>query len=398
MLVEDGGDVQKEDRGALKRKPAGPPSLLLDRTRTRSTKENRSESKQEENPEETAAWCSAAGPERADELACRGRHRSNKRSRWWSWFSSTVLCIRKKKEVRNSLESPSEGELQKLETVPQNDGGDNKETKVKMRKVLRRFITSDVQQAQNQSPGDKSAKSFQEKLQKFFIRGGRRQSDSLGHLEDTRVEKNQSKPNKETDGSLEAIVVTAEVKVQLMATQVAEGPEPLTETPEEVLTRTEPDTVQTVHKNQTPVEVISEDNEVLSDSQVLVDLHELLQSVVHHEEKTTQTSRSDEPSMNGPSIRIEACPPEDFTQETEEEIWDNISPSENHLHLLFGLDLSERQLLQTARTLVQTALSAAMDQLSREQQNHDEGQRRTSELQIQRRGELPAPTSLNFTF
>lgn len=364
-MMEDGEDVQKED--SLKRKPTSLSKLLLG-TRTRSWREDPSETGPEENHDEPSA-------ERGDRLTCR-RRRNRRRARCWSRFSSTVLCIRK------SLENPPEGGPQRPEDVPLKDRGDKK---FRMTRVLRRLRTPEIQRAPGQNRG--SPQSFQEKLQRFFFRGEKKRSDP-GDMGDTQVEEDLD-PDTETAESPDTLMV------QLMEGQAAEGPEPPTET-SEVLTNTEKGPVQSVGTNQIPMEAVS-----LEDDEVFVDLYDPLQKVHIAENRASQSSK---PSINGPSIRIQVCPPQDFIQEEEEEVWDSVSSSENHLHLLFGSDHMELQLLQTAHLIVRTAMRAAVDQLSREQQNQDQNQglRMTSELQVQRRvepgGALPASSLLNVRF
>ncbi|XP_013879361.1 uncharacterized protein LOC106528675 isoform X2 [Austrofundulus limnaeus] len=342
-MMEDGEDIQKAESS----KRTGRSNFLLG-TGTRSSREDPSETGPEENHESE------------DELS-RRRHRNRRRARCWSRFSSAVLCIRK------SLENPPEVGTPRPEDVPLKDRGDKR---FRMTRVLRRLRTPEVQRARGQNRG--SPKSFQKKLQRFFIWGQKRRPRP-GDTEDTKVEED---PDAETAESPETLVVQG---------QAAEGPEPPTET-SEVLTNTEPDQDQSVETNQVPVEVVS-----LEDDEVFVDLHDPL-----HEE--TRASQSCNPSINGPAIRIQVCPPQDFIQEED---WDSGSPSENHLHLLFSSDHMELQLLQTARLLVRTALRAAVDQLSREQQNQNQNQDRDLDQALRRAepgGALPVSSLLNVRF
>ncbi|KAI3363996.1 hypothetical protein L3Q82_001592 [Scortum barcoo] len=87
-------------------------------------------------------------------------------------------------------------------------------------------------------------------------------------------------------------------------------------------------------------------------------------SELHCEEGTDQI-QSLQPSTNRPSIRIELVPPD---EDEEEERWE----TPNHLLLLLGFEHSEWQLVQTARSLVQAAMNAAVDQLTREQQSESD--------------------------
>uniref|UniRef100_A0A1A7XN57 Uncharacterized protein n=1 Tax=Iconisemion striatum TaxID=60296 RepID=A0A1A7XN57_9TELE len=357
-----------EERGGLRRKLTGPPRLLLGRTRTRSSGEDRADPQQMEISGETSARCSDAAEETKDvethhNAAGAGPRR---RLRWWSRFSSAALWIRKK-EARKDLEKPPEEVPLRGEK-----GGEVvfKETKFQMRRMFRRFRTTSAdQQIPSQSRGRTTPRSLQKKLQKFFIRGGKRQPVPTETTEDTKVEEDQFVSElieqKETDGTLEAVTIPAEMKDLLMEDVALEDPQSPTETPEEDSPDPggEPELIQTTDINQVLVQLVSsEEHKVFCSSEVTVDLHDQLP----YEEKTPQASQPSQPATNGPFIRIEVCPPSEETE--EDECWEGCSSSENHLLLLLGFHHSERQLVHMARSLVQTAMAAAVDQVTREQQ------------------------------
>ncbi|XP_014833565.1 PREDICTED: uncharacterized protein LOC106911297 [Poecilia mexicana] len=340
MATEDG------ERGGLRRKPTGPPRLLLGRTRTRSTGE---ETKPEPagNGEETSAVSD-------DQTACRGRQSAagKRRRRWWSGMSSAVGCIRRQEDGEAS---PPEGALQRQEdheAGPPEGALQRHEKTRKMRNVLRRFVPL----------RKKSSPWFRTKLQKFFIRTGRRRSVPPGHEEDAVL-------GTDLCASGLAGILEGPPQVQMFCYQakcLPEDPEPTAEMtdPEDG-----PVPVQTAHINQVLVrDVSSEEDEVLFDSELVVDLHDQPAFKFPTEDKTVQMSVPPQPSINGPSIRIQLCPPDDSAQEEEEEEgWVGVASAESHLLHLICSDPSERQLLQAAQSLVRTAMTAAVDQLTREQ-------------------------------
>ncbi|MEQ2260738.1 hypothetical protein XENORESO_000841 [Xenotaenia resolanae] len=375
MAAEGGEDVQNEERVGLKRKPTGPPRLLLERTRTRSAGEDRSETKLTGNIEETSATCSDAPAQSEGELTCRGRQTAagkRRRRRWWSRFSSAVVCIRRHEEDTGTMVSPPEGALQKHDGVLLKDREESRETDLKnMRNIFKKFFASpDVQQHPDLNRKSKSSPSFQTKLQKFFVRAGKRRTVLLGTMEDMKVEEDQhtSKLTELPDGH-------PEVQRFLLQTEhqdLAEEPESPTEIQDKDA-EVGSEMIQSAHISQVLVQdVSSEEDEVLFDSELVVDLHHQPPFEFSSEEKMFQASRPSQPSTNRPSIRIELYPPDDISQEEEEddECWEGVSSSENHLLHLLCYDHSERQLLQVAHSLVRTAVTAAVDQLTREQQSN----------------------------
>uniref|UniRef100_A0A1A8DUH6 Uncharacterized protein n=1 Tax=Nothobranchius kadleci TaxID=1051664 RepID=A0A1A8DUH6_NOTKA len=358
--------------GGLRRKLTGPPRLLLGRTRTRSSGEDRPDPKGMEISGETSARCSDAAEESKDlethhNPVGGGQKRSD---RWWRRFFSAALWVRKK-EARKGLDKPPE------EVPLRGDKGGEvvfKEEKFHMRRIFRRFRTSSTdQQIPSKSRDRNTPRSLQKKLQKFFIRGGKRQSVPMKAMEATKVEEDrfaaelieqQKKETDGTDGTLEATTVPTEMKDQLMEDLASQGPEPPTDTPEEDLPHAghESEMIQPADITQVLVQVVSsEEDKVFCSSEVTVDLHAPLPT----EEKTPQASRPSHPSTNGPSIQIEVCPPEEMEEDT---CWGVCSSSENHLFFLLGFHHSEQQLVQMARSLVRTAMAAAVDQVTREQQ------------------------------
>lgn len=342
MAAEDG------ERVGLKRKLTGPPRFLLGRTRTRRTGKDRMVAKQTGNDGETLT-SAPAGSE--DVLTCR-RHQNaagmRMIGRWWSRFSSAVVCIRSKGKDDGSTISPPEGALQKHE-------GSRRTDLRKMRNILRRFVASpDVQQRPDPSKEKKPSPSSQTRLQKFFIRLGRSRSDQFGNMEE---DQRASRLTELPDGHPE---------VQMFLQDLSEEPEPPAEAPEDG-----PEEIQTAPLNQVLVrDVSSEEDEVLFDSELVVDLHDQPPFLLASEEKMVQMFP---PPTNGPSIRIELYPPDDVPEEEEEqeeEHWLTASSTGNLLLHLLCLDSGERRLLQTARSLVRTAVAAAVDQLTREQQNN----------------------------
>ncbi|XP_054879983.1 uncharacterized protein LOC129354529 [Poeciliopsis prolifica] len=385
--------AEDRERGEPKRKPTGPPRLLLGRTRTRSTGE---ETKPEPsgNEEQTSAG--------SDKQTCRGRQSAagKRRRRWWSGLSSAVDCIRRQEDSEasppegalqrqeDSGASPPEGALQRqedgeagppegaLQTQEDSEAGPPEgalqrqedgeagppegalqrqedgeagppegalqrhgETR-KMGNVLRRFVPL----------RKKSSPWFRTKLKKFFIRAGRRRSVPLGHVEDTG-------PESELCASGFSQTPEGLPQVQMFCSQAGRLPGELEPTAEKVDPEDGPPSV--VHLNQVLVrDVSSEEDEVLFDSELVVDLHNQFQ--FPPEDKTVQTS-----------IRIQLCPPDDSAQEEEEEEgWVGVASADCHLLHLTCSDPSERQLLQAAGSLVRTVMAAAVDQLTREQRGN----------------------------
>ncbi|XP_039980496.1 uncharacterized protein si:dkey-1h6.8 isoform X2 [Xiphias gladius] len=421
MATADGEDIKRGEKVGLKRKLTGPPRLLLGKTRTRSIGEDRAEAWTKRDRDKTSQKNSAAAaenetaeltesPNMEEEVlsdvnveGCRGRcedtgedddirNRKVSRRRWWRRFSSAPLCIRRQ---NSNVEESSEKQPHHQEA---DAGEENSKSVSKARKRfnLRFRTSSNVHTHEQRKDADEPSLTFQKKLRKFFTKGGRSRSSGLAaeNMEDMmRIEEATRLPDElmsdGTDRSPEAVTVTAEMDVELTEDRVtAESPE---ESPVEVtkkdLTADGSETIQIDSEvvqvaedtDEVPVEdlieIESPERDEVFSPEVLLDLDDHLSVwTVSSEEKMDQTtSQSLHPTTNGPSIRIELVPPDDVTLEDaeEEECWVGSSSSENqsHLLLLLGCDHGERQLLQTARSLVRAAMNAAVDQLTREQQS-----------------------------
>lgn len=377
--------------------------------------------------EGSGGCCGAAGE--ADDV----RNRKVNRRRWWRRFSPAVVCNRKpKKDVEESLEKqkkdPPEGALQETDTaVLHHTEEDTLGTKGKRRfnvrtwPTFRRFLTpSNVQRTHEQKTdfggkdGDEVSMTFQKKMRMFFTKEGKsRSSGGMMKCEEAacspvaQVDEPTESHDDETVGSLEVETVAAEMSLQPTEKRAA------AESPDQTPTRGQPvcdvsvaqedltdsvngpETIQTDSeaaegptdtngsvKDLTELEPPEKDEVFCDSTEVVPDAAEPLSASttsspevceVHCEERTGGTaSRSLQPSVNGPSIRIELVPPDDVAQEDgEDECWGGSSSSENHNHLLLllGFQHSEQQLVQTARSLVRAAVNAAVDQLTREQQS-----------------------------
>ncbi|XP_044024131.1 uncharacterized protein LOC122862656 [Siniperca chuatsi] len=379
--------------------------------------------------------CGAAGED--DDIT----NRKVNRRRWWRRFSPAVVCNRKqKKDVEESSEKqqsdgavPPEGALQETDAaLLHNTNTEEENSKGKRRfnartwPTFKRFLTSpDVRQTHKQTrdfaenDGVEPLMTFRKKLRNVFTKGGKKRSSGfrLENMEDTRKREEPPRSSEAhedeptglhgdvTVGSLE--VVTAEMSVQ--PTEQRAAAESLDETPAEDLVCdtnvTEEDSTDAVGGSETiqsdtnnvpvkdAIEVVFSAKDEVS-TEVVLDAGDPPSSSttspqdaseLHREEKTAETSsQSPQPSTDGPSIRIELVPPDDVTHEDEEEdeeCWEGSSSSANHNHLLrlLGFDHSERQLVQTACSLVRAAMSAAVDQLTREQQSESDCVHRESQ-------------------
>lgn len=344
------------------------------------------------------------------------------RCRWWRRFSPAAVCNRKQKtDVTKGLEKrqsdgsvPPEGALQDTDAASLNNTEENTEKvsegkrrfNMRLWPAFKRFLTSsDVHQTHElkrdfvEKDGDKPSMNIRKKLRKLFTKGGKSRSSGvpLENMEDsTRCEEAPCSSVAQIDEPAELLsgvtvgcieVVTAEMSVQLTE-EPAESPDE-TPTKEQLVCDTSgteedltdaadrSDAIQTDSKvvegptdtNKDLKEVVSSETEVVLDADQLSARTTSPQdaSELHYEEKTDETaSQSLQPSTNGPSIRIELVPPDDITQEDEEE---ECSGNQNHLLLFLSFEHSELQLVQTARSLVRAAVNAAVDQLTREQQS-----------------------------
>ncbi|XP_023203353.1 ribosome-binding protein 1-like [Xiphophorus maculatus] len=251
--------------------------------------------------------------------------------------------------------SPPEGAVQRQdgEASPPEGALQRQEETRKMRNVLWRFVPL----------RKKSSPWFRTKLQKFFIRAGRRRFVPPGHEEDTVL-------GTDLCASGLAEIPEGPPQVQMFCYQAEHLPEEPEPTAEMADPEDGPVPVQMAQINQVLVrDVSSEEDEVLFDSELVVDLHDQPKFQFPPEDKTVQMSVPPQPSTNGPSIRIQLCPPDDSAQEEEEEEegWVGVASAESHLLHLICSDPTERQLQQAARSLVRTAMTAAVDQLTGEQ-------------------------------
>lgn len=397
MATEDGEDIQRAEKVALKRKLTGPPRLLLGKTRTRSVGEDRSEARTDRNKTENSTKYPAAAESEPAELtetanvdegvssgvtveSSRGRrgaagkddevNKRVKKRRWWRRFSPAVVCNRRlKMDVEERLEKqkndgsvPPEGALQEENTTGTKG---KRRFKLRMWPTVRRFLTSsNVQRTHEQKTEfggkDEVSTTLQTKMCNFFTKERKsRSSGTPTRCEEApgsrvpQVDELTESHREETVGSLEVVMVTAELSPDETPTQEQH-------IPEEDLT----DSVkgpETIH-----VEVVPDAAEPLSVSTA----SSLEVCKGHCEEKTT--SHCLQPSINGPSIRIELVPPDE--EDGEDECWEDGSSSENHDHhlLLLGFEHSEQRLVHAARSLVRAAMNAAVDQLTRERQSNSD--------------------------
>ncbi|XP_067428652.1 uncharacterized protein [Thunnus thynnus] len=402
MATEGGEDVQQAEKVGLKRKLTGPPRLLLlGKTRTRSVKGGRPETRNKANRTDTDGDGSspkhdepAEAPVTEEEVSCgdtaeshRGRcevtgegaditNRKVNRRRWWRRFSPAVVCFTRQTKGEKRDQAPQENDAALL-----NDTNTEENTKhVKEKKTtFRRFLTS-------QKRDEKPSLSFKKKLRMFLSRR-RRSRSSLGNMEDVKASEEAPRSSVArgddpadlhgvvTDRSPEVVTITAEMNVQLSEETTSPDESPTEErrvgdVEEATDAADESETEVAAKTNEVPVDDLNELDEVFCDAAGVpsdVDDHHL----------SSEEETSEQPTTNGPaavllnsSVRIELVPPDDITEEEEEEEEEECregNQNHHHLLLLLGFHRSERQLLQTARSVVRAAMNAAVDQLSREQ-------------------------------
>nr|XP_020480331.1 uncharacterized protein LOC109974472 [Monopterus albus] len=417
MVTEDGQDAQRAETVGLKRKLTGPRRLLLGKTRTRSVGEDRPETIKDKmgnsDGDDSSAAAAETGATELDEEVllevnrerrCEDtgdddavRNRKVNRHRWWRRFTSVPVCIRrqkKKMEERSEKQQNQEADAALLNTTEENSEQVSQEKKrFNMRMMLKRFVTSsevrthELTRESDEKDGDKSSLTFQNKLRRFFTRGGRSRLSGvpLENMEevmkmeeapcpsDAQVDKCSNRDG--ADLSSEVVTVMAEMNVQRTEDRVvAEDPEPsppkeelegddteeglMNSTDRSQLIHTDSEVIRvTLDSDKPPVRGLVEDVSLEKDEVFVVVLDidgHLSASTVspeeaceaHHEEKMDQTnSQPFQPLTNGPSIRIELVPPDDISlEDEEEECWEGGSSSENqnHLLLLLGTDHSER--------------------------------------------------------
>ncbi|XP_074471440.1 uncharacterized protein LOC141755963 [Sebastes fasciatus] len=374
MATQDGEDVQRAEKIVLKRKLTGPPRLLLGKTRTRSEGEDRPEARtnkmensggDESSPKHSAELTETANTDGVNVENARGcceaaeedddiTNRRRNRCKWWRRFSPAVVCNRKqKKDVdkgsakqQSGVPVPPEGALQETDTEGK------RRFNVRTWPTFKRFLTSSSAQRTHKHRRDGDGEhslTFRKKVHSFFTKGQKSRSSgvALENIEDemkseeapwssvAQVDEPTDVHSDGTAGGPEVVTVTVEERA-------AESPDgtQVSVTEEDVTDAGGSETIQT------------DTNKVPDPPEVFID----------------QLSQSLQPSTNGPSIRIELFPPDDDEDEEEEECFSSENQNHHpHLLLLVGFDHSERQLAQTARSLVRAAMNAAVDQLTREQ-------------------------------
>ncbi|KAK2889742.1 uncharacterized protein [Channa argus] len=342
------------------------------------------------------------------------RNKKVNKRRWRMRISSVVVCIRKQKNTEGRLDNEQSASVRIKEENNQSISEDKKfkkrlttspETCEQMRDVLEKH-------------GVESSMTFQKKLSRFFTRGGRSRSSGVPveEMEDRmklkeascssddqveeqgkqQSEESQCSPDAQvgvpsepqtdrTGPSSEAVGVMSAVNIQL-CDDGAEGDSPdeakktlrceFDITEEEVTNAADRSgTFQTdspVPADQAPVG----ESDKVSSTDIVMYIDDRLSpsSETHHEVKMNQTLQLLQTFTNGPSIRIELVPPDNVAlqneEEKEENSWGGRFSSENHHQLLLlGVEHGERQLFQTAHSLVRAAMKAAVEKVSLEQQS-----------------------------
>ncbi|XP_068199311.1 uncharacterized protein si:dkey-1h6.8 [Antennarius striatus] len=393
MVTADGADVQRPQKATLKRKLTGPPRLLLGKTATRTAEDKpettmsddvgiNSTDSTNEPTESTDVVLSAVEVETT---------RGTNRRRWWRRFSPVVVCYRKSRKHLESLETPEgdggvppKGAPREKEDTTEGKGARGKWALMARgwpkfkRRPTKPDGTSEVKD------GEESPKTFRKRMRKFFSRRGRSRFlsvplvdvEGVATCEEAESSPTGLPPDWSPDGSGEAVTVAADVSVR-----PHESPDGTTAEPQPVhaAAAAEDDSADdAITSDMIRIEVAEDLDlpvpELLAVSPPVNDGAQLLIATAPPppdvKASDGTTSRCLLPSANGPFIRIELVPPDDVTQEEEEEPWEGSLASETHNHLLLvGAEVSERQLLQTARSLVRAAMNAAVAQLTREQQS-----------------------------
>lgn len=350
--------------------------------------------------------CGAAGG--VDDI----RNRKLTRRRWWKRFSPSAVCNQKQNKNReecsekqtNDSGVPPEVALQEAGTsaldTKEEESADGAKGKrrfnVRTWSTFKRFQTSfKVRQTHEEKTDDEPSRSLGKKVRMFFSRRRRNRLSGvrLENMENTtlceeapcspvaQVEEPSELHDNVADDSVEVVTVAAEMSV-LLTEQTAADPQ-VCDISDDV-NRSEPiqnDSEAVGDTNVVPVEDLMEaaekDKVSCDTATVVLDADDYPSSSTTSsqqasklpcEEKTT--SHCLQPTTNGPSIRIELVPRYDISQDDdEEECWEDFSSDNHNLLLLFDFEHSERQLHQMARCLVRAAMTAAVDQLTREQQS-----------------------------
>lgn len=330
MESEDGAIVQRVEKVILRRKLTGPPRLLLpSRTRTRrtdrhKTRTNNIESSQVKIDQDVSSAvhegnsrgrCEAA--EEGDEVI---RNRRAKRHRWWRRFTPELECVRRQR--RKDEHVPPEELLHvRHDTAPQVRKDEEKRGVVAARRSRFKVKTW----------------SRIRRMQDFLSRGWRKRRRS------TVEEMEETQQSEEVECPPGGLTIEGSVEVTV---EVSDKP---------------PGGVQTC-------DLKKEEEEKEEKGEQTDDAPE--EDVVVLSSEGSDCTSSHFLLPNGPSILIQLVPHDEGTLDDEEdEVWELSTSSEkqNLLLLLLATEPGERQLLQTARSLVRAAMSAAVDQLSREQ-------------------------------
>ncbi|RVE55928.1 hypothetical protein OJAV_G00230990 [Oryzias javanicus] len=349
---------EEKDETVVKKGATGLLRLFQGRSRKNGEEDERQEKLDNRDETSKTALSVAGKSEPTSRGQCEDRGEGNNtrtrvRHRWCHRFSSAVVCMRRSK---GSLKKPQE-EL-KTASLDEVEGDREMVFKVNkrfnMRTKFSRFLTSNIACRSLKRSGDKNGskalRSLPGKLRRFFMIREKRRSITQENVENKRVE--------EDPGGFD---VQADESIQL---QEAIAPPQSTEDDIRKKSQTGPQDVDNLTNNRVSVHVESPEEDFCDSVKVVVDFGDQQSS----QQKTNQTnSWSLQSSINGPSIRIELCPPVQEDEE-EEECWASGSYSSHVLHLPGGFNPSERQLHHTARSLVQTAMTAAVDQLTREKQ------------------------------
>ncbi|XP_074541500.1 uncharacterized protein LOC141802012 [Halichoeres trimaculatus] len=320
MESEDGEVMQRVEKVTLRRKLTGPPRLLLPkRTRTKRTdrhKTNNNESSQKKTDKDVLSaveegssrgHCEAAAED--DDIT----NRKVKRRRWWRRFTPELECVRGQRTKDEDV--PPEGALQEThDPTPKNTDEEEKSEEAKAGRSRFKVKTW----------------SKIRRMRDFL----KRRRSTVDEEEAQQIEEGKCSPHGlTTGGSVEVMVEVSNEPPRAERVKTFDLKE---EGEAEGQTDDAPD----------------EDLEVLPST-----------------EETNRTPSSFLCS-NGPSILIQLVPPDEATLDGEEdEVWElstSSSENQNLLFLLLTSEPGERQLLQTARSLVRAAMRAAVDQLSRE--------------------------------
>ncbi|XP_024147765.1 uncharacterized protein LOC112158552 [Oryzias melastigma] len=346
---------EEKDETVVKKGTTGLLRLFQGRSRRNGEEDEKQEKLDNRDETSKTALSVAEKLEPTDRDQCEdpgegNNTRTRARHRWCHRFSSAVVCMRRRK---SSLKKPQE----ELKTASLNEVEGDMAFKVNkrfnMKTKFSRFLTSNIACRSLKRNGDKTGRkalrSLPGKLSRFFLIREKRRSITQENVENKRVEEDPA-----------GFDVQADESIELQKTTV-----PPQSTEDDIRRKSQTGLLDAdnLTNNRVSVQVESPEEDLCDSVKVVVDFGDQQSS----QQKTNQTnSWSLQSSINGPSIRIELCPP--VQDEEEEECWASGSYSSHVLHLPGGFNPSERQLHHTARSLVQTAMTAAVDQLTREKQ------------------------------